>query len=84
MQCTHMLEKPVELRSLKYKNTSPIIESCSRQPSCSAPVNYADRFSKPLESWMWEHTRDVHEGQIGDNGGVIDYKFTVSSTFKGC
>ena len=33
---------------------------------------------------MWEHTRDVHGGQIGDNGGVSDYRFKVSSKFKRC
>jgi hypothetical protein len=33
---------------------------------------------------MWEHTRDVHGGQIGDNGGVSDYRFKVSSNFKRC
>ena len=48
------------------------------------PGNDSDRFSKPVKSWMWEHTRDVHGGQIGDNGGVSDYRFKVSSKFKRC
>ena len=33
---------------------------------------------------MWEHTQNVHRGQIGDNGGVSDNRFKVSSNFKRC
>ena len=48
------------------------------------PRNDIDKFGKPVKSWMWEHTRDVHGGQIGEQGGVSDYKFHVSSTFRRC
>ena len=39
------------------------------------PGNDSDRLGKPVKSWMWEQTRDVHGGQIGEQGGVSDYKF---------
>ena len=31
---------------------------------------------------MWQHTREVHDGQIGEDGGVKDYKFHVTESFK--
>ena len=37
-----------------------------------------------VKSWMWEHTRDVHGGVVGAQGGVLDYKFTVAGTFRRC
>ena len=33
---------------------------------------------------MWEHTRDVHSGQVGVEGGALDYKFRVSGVFQKC
>ena len=27
---------------------------------------------------MWEHCRDFHEGNVGENGGMLDYKFGVT------
>ena len=39
---------------------------------------------RPPKSWMWEHTRDAHNGQIGEGGGQFDYKFTVKNKFGKC
>ena len=33
---------------------------------------------------MWEHTRDVHGGQVGEEGEVLDYRFKVSGAFSKC
>ena len=33
---------------------------------------------------MWEHTRDCHEGFVGESGGARDYKFKVSGKFLKC
>ena len=35
-----------------------------------------------VQSWMWEHCRDVHGGQVGEEGGMRDYKFSVTGTFR--
>ena len=37
-----------------------------------------------VKSWMWEHTRDVHGGQVGEREGVGDYRFKVTNKFKKC
>ena len=28
-------------------------------------------------SWMWNHTREVHGGLVGDNKGLLDYRFVL-------
>ena len=33
---------------------------------------------------MWEHTRDVHEGMVGAEGGIHDYTIEVTGTFTKC
>ena len=33
---------------------------------------------------MWEHTRDVHGGQLGDQQGLMDYRFKVTNVFRKC
>ena len=33
---------------------------------------------RAAKSWMWEHTRDCHEGLVGDSGRARDYNFKVS------
>ena len=43
-----------------------------------------DLRSKDLKSWMLEHARDCHGGQVGAEGGVGDYKFKVSGVFRMC
>ena len=37
-----------------------------------------------VKSFMWEHTRDFHEGQLGDEGGMGDYKARVVKKFSKC
>ena len=39
---------------------------------------------KAAKSWMWEHTRDVHDGVIGQSGGLEDYKVKVVEQFQKC
>ena len=39
---------------------------------------------RDVKSWMWEHRRDYHEGQLGDGGGISDYNFKVSGRFRKC
>jgi hypothetical protein len=41
---------------------------------------------KSDRSWMWEHTREQHEGIIGGEGkgGREDYKFSLAGSFKNC
>ena len=43
-----------------------------------------EQWKKDSKSWMWEHSRDCHGGQVGDGGGIDDYKFKVSGAFKKC
>ena len=43
-----------------------------------------ERRPQAAKSWMWEHTRDVHEGMVGTNGGVGDYKVKVVGKFLKC
>ena len=33
---------------------------------------------------MWEHTRDFHDGEIGEEGGMADYKVRVEGKFLRC
>ena len=33
---------------------------------------------------MWEHTRDVHGGVVGAEGGDSDYKVEVTGSFTKC
>ena len=35
-------------------------------------------------TWMWEHTRDVHDGVVGQNEGMGDYKIKVTGMFRRC
>ena len=37
-----------------------------------------------MKSWMWEHSRDCHGGQVGERGGITDYNFRVTGVFKKC
>ena len=31
---------------------------------------------------MWEHTRDVHEGVVGESSGMLDYNAKVTGKFR--
>jgi hypothetical protein len=37
-----------------------------------------------VKSFMWEHTRDFHEGQVGEMGGLGDFKASVVKKFSKC
>ena len=33
-------------------------------------------------SWMWNHTKEVHGGVIGDNKGLFDYRFVLLDNYR--
>ena len=39
---------------------------------------------RDVKSWMWEHTRDVHGGVLGDKNGMSDYMMNVTGKFMKC
>ena len=39
---------------------------------------------RDVKSWMWEHTRDVHGGVLGDENGMSDYMMNVTGRFTRC
>lgn len=45
---------------------------------------HQDQPGKPVKSWIWEHTRYVHGGQLGYQQGLMDYRFKVSNVFRKC
>ena len=55
---------------------------CSRCPART--YAYIGETSKAAKSWMWEHTRDVHAGVVGQSGGMEDYKVKVVEKFQKC
>ena len=50
------------------------------------PQHVDDPLTRPRapKSWMWEHTRDNHQGSVGLNGGRDDYRFSVAGRFQKC
>ena len=55
------------------------------QPADSTEWMTNRRKKKPdVKSWMWEHTRDMHGGVVGENRGMKDFKFKVVSKFNKC
>ena len=49
------------------------------------PPDHGDVYRrKNVKSWMWEHSRDYHGGVIGVDGGMGDFKFSVTGVFKKC
>ena len=39
---------------------------------------------KPPKSWMWEHVREHHSGEVGDDEGKGDFEIKVAGVFKKC
>ena len=39
---------------------------------------------KDVKLWMWEHTRNVQGGVMGDLDGKTDYKMKVTDRFRKC
>ena len=39
---------------------------------------------RDCKSWMWEHTRDEHDGVVGGKDGIDDYEMKVTAVFKKC
>ena len=70
---TRIREHLADYRAAATANLPP-------QPEVYGP----DQHRKPVKSWMWEHTRDVHGGQTDEQGGISDYKFHIANTFKKC
>ena len=57
--------------------------SAARLPPLPSSDTTPDR-KQIVKSWMWEHTRDVHGGQVGAREGIGDYKFRVKQRFRKC
>ena len=53
-------------------------------PALPADRGGGDFRKRDVKSWMWEHSRDCHEGQLGARGGIGDYGFKVSGRFRKC
>ena len=70
---TRIREHLADYRAAATANLPP-------QPEVYGP----DQHRKPVKSWMWEHTRDVHGGQTDKQGGISDYKFHIANRFKKC
>ena len=45
---------------------------------------YGGTKRKNVKSFMWEHTRDCHDGAVGQHAGIEDYMFSVSGVFRKC
>ena len=56
--------------------------SAARLPPLPTSLEPTDK--RRVKSWMWEHTRDVHGGQVGAEGGVLDFRFKVTGAFNKC
>ena len=48
------------------------------------PVETQNKQKRNVKSWMWEHTRDHHNGVMGTDSGMTDYKFEVTGSFSKC
>ena len=59
--------------------------SAARLPALQPNVGVEfGKKKKDVKSWMWEHSRDCHGGVIGEEGGMFDYKFSVTGVFRKC
>ena len=47
---------------------------CVEQNKCKCAV----------KSWMWEHTRDIHNGVVSEDMGLSDYRMKVTKKFEKC
>ena len=56
--------------------------SAAKLPPLPLTSNTVER--RPPKSWMWEHIRDAHQGQVGEGGAQSDFKFTVKNKFTKC
>ena len=50
----------------------------------STPGNGLNKHEREPKSWMWEHTRNVHDGEVGENNGMNDYRMKVTGKFRKC
>ena len=57
--------------------------SKAKLPALTEDEQFGTRKKTP-KSWMWEHTRDVHGGQVGPDNGLADYHFQVTNKFQKC
>ena len=63
-----------------YKTASAAQLQALPQPAVFDPLNRP----RAPKSWMWEHTRDEHQGIVGPDGGRDDFKVTVDGRFQKC
>ena len=44
----------------------------------------SDTQPRAPKSWMWKHTQEKHQGNVGPQGGEEDYNFKVEGAFQKC
>jgi hypothetical protein len=58
--------------------------SAAKLSAMPTPRPGSSEYRKDVKSWMWEHTRDVHEGVVGESDGMLDYTVRVTGKFRKC
>ena len=58
--------------------------SAANVPAQPQLVGFGLDRPKAAKSWMWEHTRDVHGGIVGQNEGMRDFKVKVVGKYQKC
>ena len=58
--------------------------SAANVPAQPQLVGFGLDRPKAAKSWMWEHTRDVHDGIVGQNEGMRDFKVKVVGKYQKC
>ena len=58
--------------------------SAARAKLPALPQANGGELQARVKSFMWEHTRDFHEGQVGEMGFMGDFKASVVEKFSKC
>ena len=72
---TRVKEHLANYRSAAASNLPPLQTRCG--PAGPGPP-------RDVKSFMWEHSRDNHGGQVGEREGMFDFEFKVSQNFQRC
>ena len=77
MRCNEVFKYVGETRCTAFTRVKEHISDyrAARLPPLPTSLEPTDK--RRVKSWMWEHTCDVHGGQLGAEGGVLDYRFKV-------
>jgi hypothetical protein len=55
--------------------------SAAKLSTMTNPRPGSFEYRKDVKSWMWTHTRDVHDGVVGESSGRLDYNVKVTGKF---